>query len=123
MLDTGKLTKQVYIWLSGIDGLTVTLEMPEKSMPFPVAVITSPIERGYPHEQHYDLQINVEAWNDTRYSVMRTFDKIKETMALNDIGLRNSTTIYQDPIIKKYRITGSFECRYNCITKTIEPNF
>ena len=51
------------------------------------------------------------------------FDLVTEKMVSQGIGLRNSTNIYQDPIIRKYRMTGSFECRYNCITGAIEPNF
>lgn len=118
-----EITQNLYTKLTEIQGLTVTLTLPEDTAVFPIAVINPPIETGYPHQQHYDLRFNIEAWNNTQYDTMETFDKIKEKLADLGIGLRNSTAIYQDPITKKYRISGNFECRFNCITNVIEQNF
>ena len=121
--NTSDITKKIYTILDQIEGLTVTLTMPENTMTFPIAVITPPISTGYMLQQHFNMRFSVEVWNDTQYGTMEIADKIKEKMIENDIGLRSDTSIYQDPITKKYRITCNFECRYNCITNTLEPNF
>lgn len=121
--STRKIMEQVHTWLSEIEGLEVTLTLPEETATFPVCVITPPISTGYMHEQHINLRFSVEVWHNTQYLTMDIFDLVTEKMVSQGIGLRNNTNIYQDPIIKKYRMTGSFECRYNCITGAIEPNF
>ena len=121
--STRKIMEQVHTWLSEVEGLEVTLTQPEDTAKFPICVITPPVATGNMHEQYIDLRFSVEVWHNTQYETMDIFDLVTSIMVNNDIGLRNSTNIYQDPIIKKYRITGSFECRYNCITGVLEPNF
>ena len=121
--STSEIMKQVHTWLSEIEGLEVTLTLPENTAKFPVCVITPPLETGNMIEQHIDLRFSVEVWNNTQYTTMDTYDLVKSKLIENDLGLRSNTAIYQDPITQKYRITGNFECRYNCITGVLEPNF
>ena len=118
--STRKIMEQIHTWLSEIEGLQVTLTLPEDTATFPVCVITPPTSSGYMHRQYMILSFSVEVWHNTQYLTMDIFDLVTEKMVSQGIGLRNSTNIYQDP---KYRMTGSFECRYNCITGAIEPNF
>lgn len=121
--STRKIMEQVHTWLSEIEGLEVTLTLPENTAKFPICVITPPIETGNMIQQHINLRFSVEVWNNTQYTTMDTYDLVKQKLIENDLGLRNNTSIYQDPITQKYRITGNFECRYNCITGVLEPNF
>lgn len=121
--NTSDIVKQIYTWLSDIAGLTVTLTIPESKMEFPVAVITPPIETGYMLQQHINMRFTIEVWDETQYNTMAIFDLVRQKMVENDIGYRGNTSIYQDPSTLKYRITGNFECRYNCITNTLERNF
>lgn len=123
LVNTRDITENVYKILNKINGLTVTLSQPETTMSFPIAVITPPVENNYPHQQYVIIRITIEAWNDSRYSTMDVFDSIKEIMYENDINLRSSTVIFQDAVTQKYRISGNFECRFNCITNSIERNF
>lgn len=121
--STSEIMKQVHTWLSEIEGLEVTLTLPESTAKFPICVITPPTQTGYMQEQHIDLYFDIEVWHNTQYETMDMIDKVTQVMCENGIGVRNTTNIYQDPITQKYRITGSFECRYNCITGVLEPNF
>ena len=120
---TEELTKEIYGKLKEIEKLEVSLLLPEVSAEFPVCVINPPLIRAKPHRQYADLQFSIEAWHNTRYEVMNVFDNITKKLQDHNLGLRNSTVIYQDPITKKYRLTGSFEGRYNCITDLIEQSF
>ena len=121
--STRNIMEQVHTWLSEIEGLEVTLTLPENTAKFPICVITPPIETGNMIQQYINLRFSVEVWNNTQYTTMDTYDLVKQKLIENDLGLRNNTSIYQDPITQKYRITGNFECRYNCITGVLEPNF
>ena len=120
---TENLTKEIFTELQKIENLEVSLLLPESSAEFPVCVINPPLIRAYPHKQYAELQFSIEAWHNTRYEVMKVFDNITKKLQDYNLGLRNSTVIYQDPITKKYRLTGSFEGRYNCITDMIEQSF
>lgn len=121
--DIETIVKAVYTELDKIEGLTVSLTLPETTSVFPVAVIAPPIQRGQPHKQYIDMQFTVEVWDDSHYETIAGFGDVVGGMTDLNLGLRNSTPIYQDPITKKFRLSGSFEGRFNCLTGEIERNF
>lgn len=95
---------------------------PDKMAKFPMIICNEPIQKPNQKKMKIDLLFTVDVWHNSIFETSRLFDKIIIDLSKMNIMLVNNTPNFQDPITKKWRKTGNFETRYNCIANTYEIN-
>lgn len=124
-LNTGLIIQQVIqkiAEIAEIGGEGVLLENPDTGARFPCVVVSELLFRQKYSGYSYDLSVKVEVWAKGIYEAMLLSDKVR--IKLRAIHFRPSSPTPQqyDEITKATRCGGYFECRWNAIENTFEPN-
>lgn len=102
----------------------LSLENPNTESKFPCRTISTPLERVQKTINAFPLlkvfQINISCWDSKQRICMEMASKTDEKLREYNFIRTNTTPINFDDITKKYRLTVTYEVRWNAITNSFE---
>lgn len=118
---TEQLTKMIYEKLEPL-GYEIVLSNPTTKTKFPTIVINTPLE-SVSKKYNKDIlekrfQVSIECWTDKKYKMMRIMEEISQIMIKYNLVKTNTTQDMFDDITQKYRISSTYEVKYNGLTNS-----
>lgn len=101
-----------------------TLENPDYSENFPIAVISNPMQRIRKVENNTPIYsrfaITIDWWTDSKYKSMELYQKTNILLRQNNFTTIGTPIDIYDDLTKKYRYGSTYEVNYNGLTNSFE---
>ncbi len=106
------------------DKTNVVLQTPTTESKYPCRMINTPLESVVKTERAVPVQkifqVSIEHWDEALESSMEMVNKTEEALRRKNFIRTMTSPIVLDEKIKKYKLTTTYEVRYNTITNSLE---
>lgn len=122
-LSIEKFTRYVVRMVEKLD-YNVTLDNPDSTESFPLAVVNNPMEVVKYTENNIPvlkrMSISVEWWCNSKYEAMKHYQETNDLLRKYNFMPIGGQTDSHDQVTQKYRYGSRYEVNYNGLTNSFE---